>query len=513
VSSAAFSALDLRRSTHRVTVARRTEPAASPLPSFFSLQRSIGNQGVTSLLTRRAARDPSSGDRTAVMDSRVGGLLRDELVQRQAAPAATAPSGTAVTPPAPAPTDPNACPDANEQKRKEKFRARTDMHLSNHIPSTGIGKYDTAYFPKTGKMPVIVRIHFSFKDDASAPTGMARLLRRLRGDNLSNVIWDDTQKKDYIDQFVARVHARWSAKHTMRSVKSCWDFVAVPDINVLVVPIPAAAHFAVTVHKSVGPGIDYKSAVHNEHLLNPSAQPTADFWQSDNREEPNFNSGSVATNERTRIEAAITAASASRLLFEVNSDALKPDAAAALAKLATALNAANPSAPLIPILIEGFASADGDAGHNADLARRRAQRAAKALTDAGVRQPVRATGKGPVGAPHDVNNRAATVAADRTFETTYATNRYSVSEHEFGHMLGNPDEYSNAAAATPLGGVQTRYSGLVTSAGLTVPSFGQDTSSQMSAGVDVLPEHYVTLWEALAKMTSPDLGQADWSLR
>jgi hypothetical protein len=37
----------------------------------------------------------------------------------------------------------------------------------------------------------------------------------------------------------------------------------------------------------------------------------------------------------------------------------------------------------------------------------------------------------------------------------------------------------------------------------------------MSAGVDVLPRHYVTLWEALGKMTSPpliSLAQADWSL-
>jgi outer membrane protein OmpA-like peptidoglycan-associated protein len=409
--------------------------------------------------------------------------------------------------------DPNACPDPLEQKRKDKFKARTDMRLLNHIPSTGIGKYDTAYFPSTGAMPVIVRIHFQFTDAAGAPTGWDLFLRRLRGQDVSSMIWDAAQKRDYISQFTTRIRSRWSAKHTIRSVKPCWNFTALPDIRVMVVPFKAAAHFAVTVHKSTGPGIDYKSAVNNEHLLNPKSQPTADFYQSDNREEPNFNSGSVATTERQRIDAAITAAGASRLLFEVNSDALKPGAAAALSKLAGSLNAALPSAPLIPIQVDGFASADGKAAFNTDLAKKRADSAAKALTDAGVRQPVRATGRGPVGAPHDANNRAATVAADRTFETTYASNRYSVSEHEFGHMLGNPDEYSNAAVGTPLGGVQTRYSGLVTTAGLTVPTFGQNTSSQMSAGVDVLPEHYITLWEALAKMTSPDLGQADWSLR
>jgi hypothetical protein len=35
----------------------------------------------------------------------------------------------------------------------------------------------------------------------------------------------------------------------------------------------------------------------------------------------------------------------------------------------------------------------------------------------------------------------------------------------------------------------------------------------MSAGVDVLPRHYVTLWEALGRMTTPDITQAQWSLQ
>ena len=42
--------------------------------------------------------------------------------------------------------------------------------------------------------------------------------------------------------------------------------------------------------------------------------------------------------------------------------------------------------------------------------------------------------------------------------------------------------------------------------------WGVDTASQMSAGVDVLPRHYVTLWEALGRMTAPDIAQAEWKL-
>ena len=51
------------------------------------------------------------------------------------------------------------------------------------------------------------------------------------------------------------------------------------------------------------------------------------------------------------------------------------------------------------------------------------------------------------------------------------------------------------------------------SAGVQGPAvWGVDTSSQMSNGIDVLPRHYVTLWEALGRMTSPDISQAEWKL-
>lgn len=383
------------------------------------------------------------------------------------------------------------------------------MKLLNHVPSAGLGKFDVSYLPKTSRLGVTVKLHFSFSDDASAPSGLALMMRLLRGQDLSRVKWDETQRKDYISQFSSRVHSRWSGAHTIRSVKPCWVFSAVPDVNVAVTNDPADAHYLVKVHKSVGPGIDYRSVGHNENLIDRTKQPTADFWQSDNREEPNFNSGAVARTERRRIEAAISSAGAGRVLFEANKDELTPAGAAALAQLATALNAANPSAPLIPLIVDGYASAEGGATHNLDLSRRRAQRVADTLTGRAVRQPVAPTGRGPVGAPRNPANRAATVAADLTFESTYTSNRYSVSEHEFGHLLGLPDEYANATSG-PLVGVQTKYTGLVTSAGLTAPTYGEDTSSQMSNGVDVLPRHYVTLWEALAKMTSPDLGQADW---
>ena len=34
----------------------------------------------------------------------------------------------------------------------------------------------------------------------------------------------------------------------------------------------------------------------------------------------------------------------------------------------------------------------------------------------------------------------------------------------------------------------------------------------MASGVDVLPRHYLTLWEALGQMTSPDITRNEWSI-
>ena len=54
----------------------------------------------------------------------------------------------------------------------------------------------------------------------------------------------------------------------------------------------------------------------------------------------------------------------------------------------------------------------------------------------------------------------------------------------------------------------------VAAAGVAAPAqWGDMTSSLMSSGVDVLPRHYVTLWEALGRMTTPDITQAEWSLQ
>ncbi len=78
--------------------------------------------------------------------------------------------------------------------------------------------------------------------------------------------------------------------------------------------------------------------------------------------------------------AATTEATAPRVYFEVDSDALPADAMEVLNRVAEAARQ-NPGAP---VLISGFHDASGNPEHNAELAKRRAQAVRHALEANGV---------------------------------------------------------------------------------------------------------------------------------
>ena len=99
--------------------------------------------------------------------------------------------------------------------------------------------------------------------------------------------------------------------------------------------------------------------------------------------------------------------------FEQGSDTLSNDARTGLRMFATALREANPSAPLVPLGVTGFASPEGDATRNADLSRRRADVVKSFLEGQGVRQPVSASSGGTTGPASDPAGRKAEIRVDR----------------------------------------------------------------------------------------------------
>lgn len=410
-----------------------------------------------------------------------------------------------------APAGPDACATVEEEERKTRFRNRTFSAL-DFRPSAGYGKFDAYYWPRLSLMAAVVKMKFNYVQADNTPPPATLMSMWLAGQDITRFFWTEAEKTQFAADYRQRVADRWSFAHTFRSSKPCWPFVASPYVAPRVVDDSADAHFDVTVHKSAGPGIDYSSGFRAENPGTAGWRGTGDLYSSDVQEEPDFNSVQVARSERQRLERAVAAASASPVLFERDSAVIQPLYAGRLRALAEAMKAKNPSDPAIPVVVRGFASAEGALARNERLSEDRAQAVADELLRAGAPQPLVISSMGPVGAPNEAANRKAEIAPSTAFESSYAGNRYSVAEHEFGHTLGLPDEYVNRTSGA-LGAKQTAFDNLARAAGVAPPDrWGDTTASQMSAGVDVLPRHYLTVWEALGQMTSPDISRNEWSI-
>ena len=424
-----------------------------------------------------------------------------------AAPAPTdAGAGPLGVPAPPLPSGADACSTVEEEERKTKFRVRSFSAL-NFRPSAGYGQFDAYYWPASALMAAIVKMKFSFVEAENTPPADVLWQMWLDGEDITQFFWTDAQKAKFSEEYRNRVATRWSFQHTFHSKKPCWPFTASPYIAPRVVGDAADAHFDVTVRK--GPsGSSFKA----ENPGTPGWRGTGRIDEEDNKEKAPFNSKSVARSERERLERAITAAGASPILFAKDSAVIQSGELLKLRTLAAAMTAKNPSDPAIPITISGFASSEGVLSRNEKLAEDRANAVADALLAAGVPQPLVIVGSGPVGAPNDAANRRVDLVPSTTFEGSYTGNRFAPGEHEFGHAIGLPDEYNNFTTGK-LGDKQTAFTNLAQAAGVAPPDqWGDKTSSLMASGVDVLPRHYLTLWEALGQMTSPDITRDEWSI-
>jgi outer membrane protein OmpA-like peptidoglycan-associated protein len=408
--------------------------------------------------------------------------------------------------PVPSPTIAAACPTAEEEERKTKFRARSFSAL-DFRPSAGYGKFDAYYWPALSLMAAIVKMKFNYVEALNTPPPATLISMWWAGQDIMQFFWTDAQKIQFAQEYRDRVAARWSFQHTFHSKKPCWPFTASPYIAPRVVDNLADAHFDVTVRKGSG-----GSSFQAENPGTPGWRGTGKIDEKDNEEVLNFRSKAVARSERERLERAIAGAAASPILFKKDSAVVQPADLVKLRTLAAAMSAKNPSDPAIPVTINGFASSEGRLLRNEKLSEDRANAVADVLLDAGVPQPLVIVGSGPVGAPEYAANRKVEIVPSTRFESTYTGNRKAPGEHEFGHAIGLPDEYENNTTGK-LGDKQTAFTTLAQAAGVAPPDpWGDRTSSLMASGVDVLPRHYLTLWEALGQMTSPDITRDEWSI-
>lgn len=165
------------------------------------------------------------------------------------------------------------------------------------------------------------------------------------------------------------------------------------------------------------------------------------------------------------------------------------------------------------ITLRGFASAAGNAADNQTLADQRTASVRAAITGAGVAAArITTDSRGDTEARSaDVGQDAAAQANERRVEIRIGSGeRQNTVAHEFGHMFGLSDQYTEG---TRVAGNNTWQDPTVKAAGIPSGSQAEESDNIISVGNQVRPEHYATFAWALNQLTAAKLGSRTWHVK
>jgi len=453
--------------------------------------------------------------------------------------------------------------------------------LDAYIPSTKMGRFDAEYLPSEGKLVITVRPHLTYVGP-----------------------WTKSEKREFESKFVKQVKKAWSGKHQFACTKYGYqDIVVTPEVRCELAATVATAHFDMTInHQKAG-----DAYIGRESYSDPTQISKGQLALADAPVRPHDNLGTrctLALHEVGRMNMFLAANNVAEVKFDGRGE-LSAAATLGIRDFIRGMErTALPSAAKVPIIATGYDTTAERGAGGTRPAKKRLDKVKSALGPIARRHPIRtrtidaligqkeaardtaiagyekmlaadstahadAMNKGFYkrgGMAHKDANTAITqlqggqdtarVTLEPDFEWAKAykdTDPYSILAHEFGHMLGNPDEYfgwgpegldnkiaqllstgnaSDAQEAVALQAqkgkpndnmndaqrrdIQDKFTALVSSAGERIPTMTAKgsgaTTSIMNAGGEVQRAHYVTLMEALAEITKPTLRMADWKI-
>jgi len=386
------------------------------------------------------------------------------------------------------------------------FRALPVMRKTHFVPRTGRGKFDVAYNPNNGHLDITVKMNLATTAKYfSWSTGFtAEELLRIQTEFRTNVpaFWDGKWR------FVCRkagfgtlpmVTPRFHIEFDTPLGSHFKLIIAVPDHHAASNPAPQL--------RNCRGFVSINQIVSNDPTVQDRVE-LLDFHSQD------FQHGMaprmIAQHERQRLEEAlkgvgVAATTGQEKWIFMSFDAIGETQRVPLRNLAqTGLQRVSQTHK-VPLVFKGVRRM----GEGMEKARERANAVASVLALAGFDNPVEHL-DGEIGDPPGVKIRINTAYEDNVPEITY-----NVAAHEFGHMIGLPDEYENPQA----GGrpednakfqAKTRFLDLVGLAGMRPPVFPSHTMSMMSDGMTIQPFHAVTVWDALCFLTKGIIDPAEW---
>jgi hypothetical protein len=442
--------------------------------------------------------------------------------------------------------------------RLEDLKARS---LTDHIPSTGLGRFDAEFIPNPDKpaksrLIVTVRPYFEF-------------LQKVEGGAAIAGGWAPDAERDFVAEFTSQSERNWSHRNIFVCTKPGYEgLIANVEIKVEPTKDVKKAHFHHRVQKSKG----MSTGIGREQVADRSQINVGNFGEADKTVRPHDSDSTrscIAEHDEMRLRKLIDAHQVNPIRFtgdkraQIDDDSKK--------KLDAFVQAAHdterPGSVPIPLVVLGKRNSRESKGGR-DQARAMVVKTyldgkgikntpcetklfddvvddQKAVYEAKKSKQARQGEK----AKYDElagrqRHREVELTVKENFD--WAGDPYSILAHEFGHMLGNPDEYfdygseairdakvrqlqstgkqedllraQEIATKKPSGNdshsqVQERFGALAEGSDTTIPEFGPKTSSIMSAGADVLPVHYAPLWEALSLITSDAIAKEHWQIR
>jgi Immune inhibitor A peptidase M6, catalytic domain len=407
-------------------------------------------------------------------------------------------------------------------QRQAQFKTHARFEARHFVPGTGRGKFDCSYSPKDTILWITQKYNLEFENTKGQPPFTAK------------------EKLEYKMRLSSVIPAYWSSKCELRCTLQGYTDVRVTPMFRVEFDSPIGAHFQLKIQRSV-PGIERVACVSLRQIsISPETQDTASFqdYHMIEAAASDKNPAIYYEHETRRLQSVLKTAQVSGIEFAKGKSTLSVNVKSDLASFVGLLKDRVRGTPQIPIIVEGLVAA----GEEVELAGQRQDAVKRFLETAAIGNAVEKAplpGRAPLlppqnkvvdeppafkptlkrtsSLPNIVLERPVLGAKLTVKKVDPERANYSTVAHEFGHMLGLPDEYNDAqmpgrewlaskskesqAEATAAPRLQRNYIGLCGWAHVVPPTFPSHTASMMSWGMVLNPRHFVTVLDALATLT------------
>ncbi|MCA9922386.1 MAG: OmpA family protein [Anaerolineales bacterium] len=348
--------------------------------------------------------------------------------------------------------------------------------------------------PKVGELEITHWVHIDFKDfDKKWIKGK----KKYTPAQIAEFNWTDEQKEKFTHDFMVSVSQEWGGKYMLHLDDPTFSsYRCNVSVNVIAVSDPDLAHTNITARKYPTGTDGFRSEADEEEATLESRDPSEDEEK-----------GQVA-NVRPFIRQVGD--------FEFDDDTIKGDLPDQVKEIDELLKE-NQSSPLANkiewrLVMVGTASSEGKKAYNKRLGKRRAQSVKDAITtDLSWIKEVKVDSSGERGTTTDARFRMVIVTL-RSMGSHEALQ--NVAAHEFGHMIGLGDEYTDIDPKEDMrrfpGDEPDHYEEVEKAISVEAANetLTVDSDSIMSAGNLVKPAHYIHFLQAIRDLT----GNPKWQI-